>query len=51
MGEGSFDIGEVGGDRDSDVDWLSAGWLIFSRGISSAKIWLIRWANSSASRC
>jgi hypothetical protein len=26
MDEGSLDIGEVGGERDSDVDWLSAGW-------------------------
>jgi hypothetical protein len=51
MDERSFDIGEAGGDRESDMDWLSAGWWFSNRGISSFKICIISWANFLASRC
>lgn len=51
MGEGSLDI-EVGGDRESDMDWLWAGWWFCSRGgTSSFKICIISSANFLASRC
>jgi hypothetical protein len=51
VGEGSFAIGEVGGDRESGVDRLLAGWRFSSRGISFSKICIIFWANSLASKC
>ena len=44
-GEGSFAIGEVGGDRESGVGWR------FSSRISSSKICIISWPNSLASKC